>query len=303
MRERLADIFVELVEKDSRYIVLSGDHGYALFDPIRKHHPDRFINVGVAEQALVGYASGLAAVGMKPIIYGLAAFVPMRVLEQLRLDLCFPNSNVLIFGDGAGLVYSTLGTSHQCTEDIAVTRVLPNMKVYSPCDQFELEDCINEATQQTGPSYIRIGKSDRPATHSQLSHHTNPQYTNREIDSTTALISTGSFSHPAKTIAKELKVNSVSIPKINPLPTELVDILNKNDRLIFIEEHNRNGGLYSACLEFMAEHQLLKNKNLHSIAIENKFNKKCGSYQYALSEHDLTDDSLFKRVREYIGHQ
>jgi transketolase len=301
MRERLAEIFVEMASKDPRYMVLSGDHGYALFDPIRKHHPDQFINVGVAEQAMIGYAAGMAQVGLKPIVYGLASFVPMRVLEQLRLDICFPQHKVLIFGDGAGLVYSTLGTSHQCTEDIAVTSVLPNMTVYSPCDRYELEDCMEEAALKEGPSYIRLGKADRPEVHKERQMSTRPRITHQSQHSKTLLVSTGSFSSPAQVIAKELNLNALSISRIKPLHQDLAEQIKDYDTLIFMEEHNRHGGLYSAGLEFLNQNQLLAHKSIHSIAMNDQFNDKCGSYQYALSEHQLDDESLFARVRDIVS--
>jgi transketolase len=300
MRERLAQMFVEQAQKDPNFVILSGDHGYALFDPIRQHCPEQFINVGVAEQSLIGYAAGLAKLGMKPVVYGLASFVPMRVLEQIRLDICFSNSKVIILGDGAGLVYSTLGTSHQCTEDIAVTRVLPNLKVFSPCDQFELEDCFNQALQEDGPCYIRLGKADRPAVFTQLAGNTCPRWSNQRENSDALLISTGSFSAPSKEIAKEFNLSSISLAQLSPLPIELIGMIKSFKKIICLEEHNRNGGLYSAILDFLSQNEILNNKQVASISIDNKFNQFCGSYEYALSEHQLTDSHLMDKVRHIL---
>jgi transketolase len=129
MRTMLSQVMTDACREDPNRIILSGDHGYALFDQVRKSTPDSFVNVGISEQAMIGYAAGLVRAGYKPIVYGLAAFVPMRVLEQIKLDLCHANLPVILLGDGAGLVYSTLGNSHQCAEDIACLRPLPNLRI------------------------------------------------------------------------------------------------------------------------------------------------------------------------------
>ncbi|MDE2314713.1 MAG: transketolase, partial [Elusimicrobia bacterium] len=165
MRDILSSLITKSAAEDPRFLMLSGDHGYALFDEIRRARPGQFLNVGVAEQAMVGVAAGLARVGFRPAVYGLASFVPIRVLEQIKIDVCFSNLPVLFLGDGAGLVYSTLGASHQCGEDIACLRPLPGMRIYSPCDGEELRACYAEALGRAGPSYLRIGKSDRPSVH------------------------------------------------------------------------------------------------------------------------------------------
>ena len=151
MRHALSPLLLEAAEQDERFLVLSGDHGYELFDGLRTRYPERFVNVGVAEQSMVGIAAGLCRVGFRPCIYGLAAFVPMRVLEQVKIDLCHGSLPVIMLGDGAGLVYSVLGASHQCGEDIACLRSLPNIAVYSPCDAHEFRACWSEARQASHP--------------------------------------------------------------------------------------------------------------------------------------------------------
>src|SRR5262249_49067556 len=136
---------VEAACADDRVLLLTGDHGYALFDEVRRACPDRYLNAGVAEQNMVGVAAGLAKAGLRPIVYGLSAFVPVRVLEQIKLDVCYERLPVVFVGDGAGVVYSTLGTSHQCTEDIAALRSLPEMTLLSPADAAEMTACMKLA--------------------------------------------------------------------------------------------------------------------------------------------------------------
>src|SRR5260221_13761575 len=127
MREAFAKALVRSAQADERVVLLTGDHGYTLFDEFRQVCPGQYLNAGVAEQNMVGVAAGLAKGGMRPIVYGLSAFVPVRVLEQIKLDVCYESLPVIFVGDGAGVVYSSLGTSHQSTEDIAALRAVPNL--------------------------------------------------------------------------------------------------------------------------------------------------------------------------------
>jgi len=166
MRQILPSLFLEAADSDERFLVLSGDHGYELFDALRSRYPDRLVNVGVSEQSMVGIAAGLCRTGFHPCIYGLAAFVPMRVLEQVKIDLCYGSLPVIVLGDGAGLTYSVLGASHQCGEDVACLRPLPNIAIYSPCDAHEFRACWIEARGGNHPSYLRIGKDHPDDIHS-----------------------------------------------------------------------------------------------------------------------------------------
>src|SRR5690348_18249893 len=145
MRDAFSRALVNAARADSRVLLLTGDHGYALFDEFRRHCPGQFVNAGVAEQNMVGVAAGLAKGGFRPVVYGLSAFVPVRVLEQIKLDVCYEGLPVVFVGDGAGVVYSHLGTSHQSTEDVAALRALPNLAILSPADEFEMTACMDLA--------------------------------------------------------------------------------------------------------------------------------------------------------------
>ena len=114
---------------------------------------------------MVGVAAGLAKGGLRPVVYGLASFVPMRVLEQIKLDVCYEKLPVVFIGDGAGLVYSHLGSSHQCTEDVAALRAVPGMAILSPADADEMSACLALALRGNRPVYVRMGKADLGAVH------------------------------------------------------------------------------------------------------------------------------------------
>ncbi len=292
MRNMLSDLIVATALKDPKTIVLSGDHGYALFDALRTQAPQQFVNVGVIEQAMIGIAAGLARIGRKPIVYGLSSFVPIRVLEQIKLDFCHANLPVLLLGDGAGLVYSTLGASHQCGEDIACLRPLPRIEIYSPADRNELKACFDEALSYHGPSYLRIGKGDRPVVTSSDLATTKPHFTHRSSESGKRLfVATGSMLSIAHKIALKLNISCLSVPKIKPLDISILKILSDFDHVDLFEEHSRHGGLCSAIVDLLMEKKS-RIPTFEIFSLKEKFSETCGSYQHALSEHGISDEQL-----------
>lgn len=288
MRELLSDLFVKTIERDGNTRVLSSDHGYSLFDDLRAKHPDKFVNTGIIEQGMIGIAAGLAQNGFRPIVYGLSSFIPMRCLEQIKLDLCHANLPVILIGDGAGLVYSTLGVSHHCAEDIAVLRCIPNISIYSPCDRSELQICWDKALKNEGPTYIRIGKCDLPEV--DLTNYLGFR-SSYHINAHTALVATGSMVSKAKAIGDKLGLRVYSMYELKPFAPSNFDIFGQ---VIVLEEHSKHGGLYS----IIKEHTSTK---VHSIALEDKFADKTGDWQYALSEHRMDDENLFKRVEAIVN--
>src|SRR5436305_9249592 len=165
MRNAFSQALVETALADPRLVLLTGDHGYALFDDFRRRCPAQYLNAGVAEQNMVGVAAGLAKGGLRPVVYGLSAFVPIRVLEQIKLDVCYEQLPVVFVGDGAGVVYSALGTSHQSTVHVAALRTLPHLGILSPADATEMTACMGLAFEAAGPIYLRMGKCDLGPVH------------------------------------------------------------------------------------------------------------------------------------------
>ncbi|HEY1860948.1 MAG TPA: hypothetical protein VGG61_11365, partial [Gemmataceae bacterium] len=165
MRNAFTKALVRAAQQDPRVVLLTGDHGYALFDEFRQMCAGQYVNAGVAEQNMVGVAAGLAKGGLRPVVYGLSAFVPIRVLEQIKLDVCYEQLPVVFVGDGAGVVYSALGSSHQSTEDIAALRALPHISILSPADHWEMTGCMKMALSANCPVYVRMGKADLGEVH------------------------------------------------------------------------------------------------------------------------------------------
>ena len=293
MREILSNFLADSASENKNFYVFSGDHGYALFDKIRKTTPEQFINTGVTEQAMVGCAAGMAKTGKKVAIYGLACFIPMRVLEFIKMNICYENLPVIILGDGAGTIYTTLGASHQCGEDIACLKTLP-IKIFSPADKYEMEACLKAAYTLPMPSYIRIGKSDKPAIHSA------PIKLSEMIpviskSSETVILATGSMVSTAVEICQTKSFSLFSCPVLSFNDKSIfINELKKYKNIITMEEHSVHGGFGSTISDLISENNL--GARLIKFGITEYFTKGCGSYEYAIQFHKLDKESILSRL-------
>ena len=301
MREAFTNTLVALAKSDPNTLLLTGDHGYALFDDFRRECPNQYINAGIAEQNMVGMAAGLARAGFRPFVYGLAAFIPVRVIEQIKLDVAHDQLPVIFIGDGAGFVYSHLGTSHQSTEDIACTRAIPNIAIYSPADRWEVSACIRASYQSGRPTYIRLGKSDRGDVHkSEIVKFSNsPINVNQVNDSRVAIMATGSMVTVAMKLTDQefIRASVWSVPTIKPINIQtVVEICKSNDLIISLEEHSILGGLGSIIAEISSE---FSPKKILRIGVQDSFSQYCGTYEYLLKEHKLDLNSIKMQINQF----
>ncbi len=300
MREAFSTALVRLALADPKVLLLTGDHGYALFDDFRKRCPNQYINAGIAEQNMVGMAAGLARVGFRPFVYGLAAFVPIRTVEQIKLDIAHDDLPVVLLGDGAGFVYSHLGTSHQSTEDIACTRSIPGLEVLSPADRFEMTASMDYAYEANGPVYLRMGKSDRGNVHAgaidKLRSGGLLQVRLGRSDRP-GIIATGSMVRTAVDVAQALELSVWSAPVLKPLLAEDVCIAARSTTgLITLEEHSVLGGLGAAVTEITSEHDPVR---VLRIGVPDRFSEHCGTHDYLLSVHGLDTKSVNARIMAF----
>lgn len=302
MRAAFSDTLVRLAKADPKVLLLTGDHGYALFDDFRRECPAQYINAGIAEQNMVGMAAGLARTGFRPFVYGLSAFIPVRVVEQIKLDIAHDQLPVILIGDGAGFVYSHLGTSHQSTEDIACTRAIPHLAVFSPADRFEMTACMDLAYQSKSPIYLRMGKSDCGDVHTQMPHASGGTLLPVQLGQAGSIsfIATGSMVRTAMDIAaKEYPEASVwSVPIIKPLDQKQVaSICVQSQTVVVMEEHSVLGGLGSAIAEIAAE---LAPVRILRIGVSDRFSQHCGTYEYLLKEHGLDRAAVAQRIQAFV---
>jgi len=227
--------------------------------PFSTTFPDRFVNVGIAEQSMVGIAAGLATCGKVPVATAFAAMLSMRACEQIRTDVAYPNLNVKIIACSAGLSFGYSGATHHAIEDIAILRAMANMAVIVPCDARETQEAVHAALNQSGPVYIRIGRTnERTVYPERLDYQIGRAVLIREGTDIT-LIGCGRTTADC-VLAGDLLLNEgvkarvLDMHTVKPIDRAAVEEAASQTRLILtVEEHNVIGGLGGAVAEILAE--------------------------------------------------
>jgi transketolase len=295
----------DLANDHTAIILLAGDIGNRLFDGYKEHHPDRFYNCGVAEAGMIGIAGGLAASGLHPITYTITPFNTVRCLEQIRLDICYPNYPAIIVGTGAGLSYASLGATHHSMEDIGLMRMLPNMHVVCPGDATEVELAVRAAVELERPVYIRLGKKDEPQVHSQPPEFKIGKGVVLENGTDVALLGVGNMLSVANEVSAGLKqagisTSLVSLHTIKPLDDDLLaQLFFDCNKVAVIEEHGLAGGAGSAILEW-ANAKGVDASKVICFGAKDAFLTGCGSQEEARCLLKLDVDSIISSVQEYF---
>ncbi len=301
MRNVFIHTVYETAKRDTRIMLLTNDLGYSVFEQFAADLPTQFLNMGVAEQNMVGVAAGLAMEGMKPIVYSIVPFATMRPFEQIRNDICYQNLNVKIVGVGAGFSYGTYGHTHHGLEDIGILRTLPNMTIVAPGDPVEAELATEAMMKYTGPVYLRLGKAGEPKLYSKKPKFTigNGIIVSDGID--VSLIATSTMLERAITVAKTLRsVRVVSMHTIKPLDTRLVlDCAKKTKAIVTLEEHSVIGGLGSAVAEVLAEQGV--SVPFKRIGVADRFTKGMGLQEYMRKLNGLSVEQIIKAVSQLIS--
>jgi transketolase len=292
MRTAFIQQLIEEATTNENIFLLVGDLGYSVVEPFAQLFPDRFLNVGIAEQNMTGVAAGLAKEGYNVFTYSIGNFPTLRCMEQIRYDVCYHNLSVKIVAVGGGYAYGPLGVSHHTTEDIGMLRTIPNLLVCAPGDPIETKMITSYLSNNNNPGYLRLGKAGEP-----IVHATNTQLTFGKIfllkegTNDTAILTTGGMLHyAAEQLTKNNEAHSLySVPVIKPLDKQsLLQIALKFKNIITLEEHQKSGGFGSAILEALNElrnEQLLNSMPLVKIvAIPDEFIGYAGSQNFLRKE-------------------
>lgn len=262
--EHLANVmvqaFIDAVENGVDLVpVVADSTSTAKIGPFIKRFPDRLVNVGIAEQSMVGTAAGLALGGKVAVTCNAAPFLISRANEQIKVDVCYNNTNVKLFGLNAGASYGPLASTHHAIDDIAIMRGFGNIQIFAPSSPRECRQVIDYALSYKGPVYIRMDGKALPELHDENYHFVpGAVVTLREGDSL-ALVATGSTVHEIVDAAALLadsgiQATVVSVPSIRPCDTKaLLAAVKGCKAVITVEEHNINGGLGSLVAEVLAE--------------------------------------------------
>jgi transketolase len=304
LRTAFIESLSELAASDERVWLLSGDLGYSVLERFIQKFPDRFLNVGVAEQNMMGVAAGLAMSGKIVFTYSIANFPVMRCLEQIRNDICYHNLNVKIIAVGGGLAYGPAGYTHHALEDLAVMRAMPGMTVLAPGDPVETRLATRAIAEHEGPCYLRLGKAGEPVV-----HHVQPQFrigaaiSLREGRDVT-LISTGgmlkrSLDAAEALAAHELEARVLSMHTVKPLDVKALSDAARTTRLLAtLEEHGEVGGLADAVARSLAERAIKCAFISFSIPVARDL---VGSQSYLLERAGLSTEKIAARIEEMLA--
>lgn len=259
-RDAFGEALVNLAGKNKNLVVVSADLAESTrVSDFAKKYPERFVEVGVAEQNMLGVAAGLALTGKVPIAASFAAFSPGRNWDQLRVSVCYSKANVKIIGSHTGLGAGEDGASHQALEDMAITRCLPNLVVIAPADYHETKKALAAAIAYKGPIYLRLSRQNTTVFTNEKSPFKIGQAQILKKGQDITLIACGSMVSEALAAAKKLASENISAEVINchtikPLDQKtILASVKKTKKVVSIEDHQIHGGMGSAVAEMLAE--------------------------------------------------
>lgn len=256
----MVEAFINAVERGVDLVpVVADSTSTAKISPFMKQFPDRIVNVGIAEQTLVGAAAGLALGGKIAVTCNAAPFLVSRANEQVKVDICYNNTNVKLFGLNAGASYGPLASTHHSIDDISVMRGFGNIQIFAPSSPLECRQIIEYALEHVGPVYIRMDGKALPELHDEGYTFVPGAVDVLSEGEEIALVAMGSTVHEAVDAAAQLAEQGISakvvnVPSIRPLDRDaLFAALQGVKHIISVEEHNVNGGVGSIVAEVLAE--------------------------------------------------
>lgn len=308
-KEIYGRVLRELAKKNDKVVGVTADleksTNIGIFG---KEFPDRMFNVGIAEQNLMGVAAGLAKAGLIPFASTFAIFACLRGGEQVRTDICYQNLPVKIIATHGGISFGQAGTTHHCTEDIAIMKAFPNMTVIVPADGIETGKAVEACMDIDGPVYIRIGRGFEPPFHKDSNYEYKigkGEIVREGTDCT--IITCGIGVLQSAFAADELKrtdglsVRVINMHTIKPIDKDIIiDAIKSTRRIITIEEHNTIGGLGDSVASVIAESG--KGCAFTKIGLQDEFSV-VGYPEDLYSHYSLDADGIAIKVREVMGKE
>ena len=307
MRKAYGETLVELGHKNNRIVALEADLGKStMSNMFGNEFPDRYFQMGIAEANMISTAAGLALTGHVAYASSFAVFASGRPYDQIRSSVAIPHLNVKICGSSAGLSDFGDGKTHQSIDDIALMRVLPNMKVFSPADYYETKQIVKAMAEIEGPCYIRLNRNAIPAVTEENAPFKFGKVSQMRDGNDAVIYATGYMVYQALEAAKTLEAEGIStrvvnIHTIKPLDVEGVQEMAKGMKgAVTIEEASVIGSMGSAVCEALAEGPAESRVKVLRMGIADCFGTSAQSYEELLLEYHLMPQDIAQRVREAI---
>jgi transketolase len=271
MRNTVINTITAAAAKDKSIFVVTGDAGFGVLDEFQDKFPERYLNLGVAEQNMISFSAGLALAGYNVFVYNITPFVLYRCYEQVRNDICYQELPVTLIGIGSGVTYAPQGHTHYSVEDVGVARTLPGLCVLSPADPLEAEQCARFSIESKKPAFIRLAKYGEPKIHAgRVTSVTAPILVKK--GSGVTVLFHGSVGIEVMKAVEGLKVQPqlISVPMLTQGDfSGLRRSLKNTKTIITVEEHYVEGGLGSIMAEWLQENRM--EITLRKLGIKNEF--------------------------------
>ncbi len=305
-RDAYAKALEELAERDLRVCVVINDSlSSAKMKDFKAKYPSRFVNVGIAEQSMVGVGNGLANGGMVPYLCGATCFLTARAMEQIKVDMAYSKANVRICGMSSGMAYGQLGPTHHSVEDIAWTRILPNLAVVVPADDVETAAAMRYSLVHEGPMFLRISRIPVPRVHDDDYEFRFGKAVKLREGSDVTIITNGVLVHRALDAARILEDEGVSVRVLNmstikPLDEEaILDAARVTKGIVTAEEGLAAGGLGGAVAEVLA---LRRPTPMRILGLQDVF-APTGSAEFLLEHFKLTANGIRDAATELLAER
>ena len=302
-----AETLAELAAADPRIVLITGDVGFMALDAFASRHPDRFFNAGVAEQNMMGVATGLAEAGFIPFVYSIIPFAVLRPYEFIRNGPILHRLPVRIVGVGAGMEYGPHGFSHYGLEDIAVTRTHPNLTVLAPADYQQTRSVLRATWDRPGPIYYRLGKDQETVVPGLEGRFAWDEPTMTRDGHDVLLITTSSIAPETVKVAEDLARSGISaavvvVAQINPAPAaSLANMMGRFRLVCSVENHFPRGGLGSMAAEIAADR--LPGCRILRFGAEGDIPVQSGSTAFMHRQLGLAPDQVSKAIIAAWGQQ
>lgn len=309
MRDVLLDRIWRAMAEDQKIFFITADFGSPVLDKIRADFPDRFVNVGIAEQNLINVSAGLALEGYTVFAYAIAPFITMRCYEQIRVSLALLSEvrpmNVNLIGVGAGYSYVVSGPTHQCYEDITLMRALPNFRVLSPADHVSAGALFDRCVNTCGPKYLRLDAQLLPVIYTEGAPELEVGFHVHRSGKALCLLATGYMLHTALKVAEKLEAsgNSVGVIDLFDIANFAADKLQRHlagyAGIVTLEEGFRGrGGVDSLLFEFIARRGLAA--RMLNIGVEGEYHFELGSRAELHEQVGIGQQSVLSSVTKFI---
>jgi transketolase len=302
MRDAVVDELLQAAKADPSIVLITGDLGFGVLTKFAETLPTQFVNAGVAEQNMTALACGLAMSGRKVFTYSIANFATLRCLEQIRNDICYHGADVTVISVGGGFSYGQLGMSHFATEDLAILRAIPGMRVVAPTGEWEAREATKALIAHGGPAYLRVDKSLAQTGPGPDEAFAFGKARIVREGNDISLIGTGGIVAEALAAAEilsgeDIEARVIAVHSIKPLDSDTILAAVRETRgLVTVEEHVAAGGLGSAVAELLADTGCWP-RAMSRVALPDRFPTVVGDQFYLRQEFGLDAGAVAKAAR------